>query len=79
MEPASSWLLVGFVTAEPQWELQKAMFLKIFLLCDIDIDELMAAPGIHLSFQNAVHGLPALDSLGGYDKMQISRLIRSVA
>ena len=27
IEPLSSWLLVGFVTAEPQWELRYSLFL----------------------------------------------------
>jgi len=28
IEPASSWILVGFITAEPQWEIPRC-FLKI--------------------------------------------------
>ena len=40
MEPASSWIPVGFITAEPQWELPrmhlknfKNQKVKIFLAC----------------------------------------------
>ena len=28
IEPVSSWILVGFVTTEPQWELQDCFFKK---------------------------------------------------
>ena len=31
MEPTSSWILVGFVTAEPQWELFNAFYIKLYI------------------------------------------------
>ena len=31
MEPMSSWILVGFITAEPQWELLQSVPLKKIL------------------------------------------------
>ena len=31
MEPASSWILLGFVTTEPQWELYISLWLPITL------------------------------------------------
>ena len=29
IEPTSSWILVGFITTEPQWELQKLCYLEL--------------------------------------------------
>ena len=29
MEPASSWILVGFITAESPWELSRFLILKL--------------------------------------------------
>ena len=31
MEPASSWILVGFISAEPQWELHACFYYKVRL------------------------------------------------
>ena len=31
IEPASLWILVGFVSAEPQWELLKLLYFTLFV------------------------------------------------